>query len=292
MKKDVYAIITEQIIKKLETGVVPWHKPWSTQASAPKNLVSLKPYQGINAIVTHMQGFLSPYWMTFKQCQELGGNVKQGEKGTPIVYWNIGKTQKENKNSGELEDKSFAFLKYFTVFNLDQTEGIKLSDKFNPKLDLRTEVEKIEICENIVKGYLKAPQINIKPSNRACYSPSLDVVEMPEQKQFQKDEMFYSVLFHELTHSTGHKSRLNRTGIVDLAGFRSHSYSFEELIAEFGAAFLSGHAGIETKTLDESASYIKSWLEVLKKDSKMLVKAAGQAQKAANLILNIKSEKE
>lgn len=287
MKKiSPYEEITNEIIKKLESGVIPWKKPWKSSAHAPKNLISLKPYQGINAFITSLQGHGSPYWLSFKQCQDLGGKIKAGEKGTKIVFWSAFNKDVIQDN-GDIEKESFGFLKTFVIFNIEQTENIKIKPHLLTVEDIRTDAERIESCENVVSGYKNAPKIESTNQNQAYYRPSSDVVNIPDQKRFISDQDYYSVLFHELSHSTGHSKRLARKGIEQVSFFGSHEYSFEELVAEFGAAFLCGHAGIETKTIDNSASYIQSWLKVLKKDSKMLVSAASQAQKAANHILNV-----
>ena len=289
-KPNVYEEITNQIIAKLEQGTIPWHKPWKSSAHRPKNLISQEPYSGINAFITHLQNYSCPYWLTYKQAESLGGNIKRGEKGTKIVYWS--RIQRESvSDSGEIQDDSFSFLKTFVVFNFEQTEGIDLKKAWILPEDKRTEIEKLAECEAIIEAFTDKPTIDQRDSDQACYSPVLDMVRMPLQSRFTSDQEYYSVLFHELTHSTGHKNRLNRKGFMETVAFGSQDYSFEELVAEFGAAFLCGQAGIVPKTIDNSAAYIQSWLKVLKKDSKMLVKAAGQASKAADYILGTKSQK-
>jgi len=268
----VYSIVTEQILKQLESGVVPWHKPWSTQI--PMNLVSGRQYRGINVFLLSSSGHGSPYFLTYKQATERGGHVRKGEHGTKIVFWKIGTRETEDADGDTIERKSI-LLRYYTVFNVEQCEGIATPDA------MRT-VNPIEECDRIVRQMPNAPAM--EQDGRAWYRPTTDTVGMPSRNAFNSAEEYYSTLFHELTHSTGHTKRVGRDGIEKLNTFGSESYSKEELIAEMGAAMLCGVAGIERKTLANSASYLKSWIDVLKSDARMVVSAASQAQKAADYI--------
>ena len=276
----VYEIITEQIIKKLEQGEIPWHKPW-TGTGWPTNLISKKPYTGINVFLLATQGYTSPYWVTYKQAQELGGNVRKGEKSTMIVFWKQLKIKDKGKETDS--EKRIPFLRYYRVFNTVQCDGL---DEKIPVLDINQDFQPIEQCVNVVNGMPNRPNIQYK-ENRAYYSPLKDFVNMPKQEFFKKEEFYYSVLFHELGHSTGHETRCARKQFSDWAPFGSELYSKEELVAEMTSAFLSGHCHIERETIDNSAAYIKSWLYKLKNDTKMVVLAAAQAQKAANYILGV-----
>jgi antirestriction protein ArdC len=281
LKKDVYQVVTDRIIRLLESGTVPWHRPWKGGSEVPKNFISRKAYRGINCFLLHAAGFASPYWLTFKQVQSLDGRVKKGEQSFPVVFWKIF----EEEDNGET--KKVPFLRYHSVFNVAQCEGItvpvspEINGKFSP----------IEKCEEVVTKMPHRPAIE-HGGGRACYSPVRDAVNMPEATQFESAEAYYSILFHELTHATGHVSRLNRKEITDPIRFGSNPYSREELVAEMGAAFLSGHCEIENTTLTQSASYIQNWLERLKDDRKLVVHAAAQAQKACNFILGFKPEEE
>lgn len=289
MGKNVYEIITERIMDQLEKGTVPWHKPWGGAAQGdPQNLISKKPYHGINYFLTACQGYSSPYWLTYKQASEMKGSVRKGEKGTPVIYWNwIQRTKKESPDSGEEITKNIPFLRYYTVFNSDQCD---LPEGKVPSIEMpNNPLSPIESCEKITSRMPKRPEIRYG-EQRAYYRPSSDSVNMPKFNTFNSAEEFYSTLFHELTHSTGHASRLNRSGITELTYFGSCNYSKEELVAEMGAAFLCGHVGIENKTIDNSASYINSWLSKLKNDKKLVIVAAAQAQKAADYILDKKPE--
>lgn len=278
-KADVYQIITDRIIDMLEKGTVPWQKPWTSGPMAmPKNLVSNKMYNGINIFLLATQGFDSPYWLTFKQAQERGGHVKKGEKGSPCIFWKIYEKEDENAENGV---KKLPCLRYYTVFNADQCEGIDA-----PKIDIVTypENEKIEKAENIQLYMQNRPTITYGGSS-AYYNMTSDLVNVPKLERFEKPAEYYSALFHELAHSTGHQSRLNR----DMSGcFGSNPYAKEELIAEMTAAFLCSHCGIEVTTLENSAAYIQGWLKALRNDKKLVINAAAAAQKAANYILNIK----
>lgn len=292
---DVYEDVRVRICASLEAGSIPWRKPWSGGAGgAPRNLRSKKVYRGINVWLLALAGYSSPYWLTFRQAQDLGGSVKRGEKGTRIVFWKIGVAGARDENGKpvvgedgrELSRKTF-LLRHYTVFNLEQCEGIEspaVADE-TPKNDLSP----IEICESIVAGYVEngGPKVERQSSSAAFYRPSTDSVRVPLLSQFESAPSSYSVLFHELIHSTGHSKRLARKGIVDPTLFGSHTYSQEELVAEFGASYLCAVAGIEVETLENSAAYIAAWLKRLREEdsAKWLVTAAAQAQKAADLIL-------
>lgn len=268
----VYESVTLRILECLDKGVVPWRKPWGV--AAPRNLSSGHVYRGVNQILLSSAAFSSPYWVTFKQARMLGGSVKRGERGTPIVFWKVYENEKRN---GDI-DKRFV-LRHFTVFNAEQTEGIYI-----PKLEAPKAVDPIEDCEKIVSSFKDAPVLE-HGGNRACYVPSLDRIHLPSRTAFCSAEEYYSTLFHEFVHATGAAKRLARKGVVDVKSFSSHEYSYEELIAECGAAFLCAHAGIAPKTLDNSASYIAHWASALKNDPKWIVQAASAAAKASDFIL-------
>jgi antirestriction protein ArdC len=286
-KADAYQAITDRVIEALEAGHVPWHRPWrSVRGQLPTSLQTGRAYRGINvwllSLESMRQGYTSPYWITFKQAKERGGNVRRGEKGTQVVLWKPVRKQVEN-DAGENEEHRYLVLRTYTVFNLEQTDGIEM-----PEEEPLPERDPIEACEAIVTGYLLGPDIR-HGGNRAYYSPALDYVQMPQRGQFDTSEGYYATLFHELAHSTGHESRLNRGGFG--GGFGSESYSKEELVAEMAAAFLCGEAGIEVD-IPQSASYIRSWLKALENDRKLLVSAAAAAQKASDRVLGIEPVKE
>jgi antirestriction protein ArdC len=287
---NVYSIITERMLALLENGTVPWHKPWSaTNGEAlPRNLASGKPYRGVNVFLLHAMGYGSPYWLTFKQAQERGGHVRKGEKASPVVFWKWLDTD-EIDASGKA--KRVPLLRYYHVFNVAQCDGI---DAPTPQ-GTKREHTPIEAAERIVEGMPLRPAIEHR-GDCACYSPALDMVRMPEPGAFRSAEDYHSTLFHELTHSTGHESRLNRKGVAGTDGewsaFGSTPYAREELVAECGASFLCAHAGIVERTLNNSAAYVAGWLERLKNDPKLVVIAAAQAQRAADFILAVKHGEE
>lgn len=284
---DVYEMVTAKVIEKLESGVVPWHRPWAG-GGLPMNMKSRKEYKGMN--VWLLGDHSSPWWGSMKQINDLGGKVLAGEKSSLCVF-NDKKLKKSAKDAdGDDESESdgkgkyYWLLKYYRVFNIAQT-----TLKDDPRFKVETKVhEPIKEAAEIVDGMPSRPVMESREAS-AFYRPSADMVNVPELKYFESAEEYYSVVFHELTHSTGHSSRLGRKGVEECAAFGSATYSEEELVAEMGAAFLCGKCGIERRTLDNSAAYIAGWLNRLKDDRRLLVKAAGAAQKAADFILGVKS---
>jgi antirestriction protein ArdC len=284
-----YDAITDRIISKLEEGVVPWCKPWYGKAGMPKNLVSGNEYRGINVFLLHCLAYESPYFLTFNQAKKLGGHVRQGEKGCPVVFWKLLDVQEETDEDGKkvFKVKQVPILRYYTVFNVAQTEGIETPPLEVPQRDHTP----ILPAEQIVRGMPSAPEIRHGHTG-ASYSPTGDVVQMPRPEVFENGETYYATLFHELTHSTGHSSRLDRKLDAKLAAFGTPDYSREELVAEMGSAFLCGEAGILDTNIDQSAAYIDGWLRSLRNDKKLVVVAAAQAQKAADFILGRSMSKE
>lgn len=289
-KTDVYTIVTEKVIAALEAGTVPWHKPWNSTDAIPKNLVSGKAYRGINPFLLTMasvsQGYESPYWVTFKQAKDRGGTVRKGERSSLVVFWKLlDQVEQYNPETGKTETKRPMVLRYYRVFNVEQTDDVAY-----PSVEtVRNTWDPIEQCESIASGYLQGvgPSISYG-GDQACYSPSEDRVSVPDKARFTVAEEYYSTLFHELTHSTGHESRLKRKDLLEFHFFGDANYSREELVAEMGSAMLCGVTGIEQVTVANSASYIASWLRKLRGDKKLVVTAAGQAQKAADMIRGIK----
>ena len=284
-KTTVFDIVTQQLIDALERGTVPWRKEWgSTAFQTPRNLTSGKPYQGINFFLLALAGeqYSSPYWLTYKQTRERGGHVRKGEKGAPVFFWKVYERSNEESDVGpNTEASSRRFVaRYYTVFNVEQCEGIEYPKPDRPTRDNQP----IECCDRIVAGYPSGPEIR-HGSQVACYSPIGDVVRMPERNAFHSPEAYYSTLFHELTHSTGHPTRLARFAPTDPPPpFGTPDYSREELVAELGAAFLCARAGISNLTIENSAAYIAGWLRVLRTDKRAVVLAATAARRAAEVI--------
>lgn len=275
----VFGYITEKFLACLEQGIIPWRKSWD---AFPQNYDGRK-YRGCNPFWLNAQAmvcnFKSPYWLTKRKINELGGQFSG--KSSMVVYWNWSK--KTDKETGEVI-KKYAFLRYFNVWNYDQTTGIALPEQANKETT-------IEEPEAIIRNSPVRPTISFTGNeNRARYSPTFDKITMPPIETFKNSALYYSTLFHELVHSTGHKSRLNRD-ITNLFG--DHNYSFEELVAEMGASFLLSICGIaneETET--NNMAYVQNWASALNRDKKMISSAGAQAQKAVDLILGTKFEED
>ena len=284
MPNKVYEIVTSQIIEMLENGVIPWEKPWYGEG-APVNFHSFKEYRGINKVLLGMQPFFCPFWGTMLQINDVGGQVNKGEKSTLIVFWKFLEKERDTKDGEKLIDK-IPYLRYYRVFNLEQTKGIPW-EKWMPDYQKET-IGELPTCEELVNGYKGKPVIRYS-GNRAYYSPLFDYINLPEKQHFKSSEGFYSTLFHELVHSTGHANRINRKDLDQQAAFGSADYSREELVAEIGSMFLCDMAGIEKETIDNCASYIQSWLRALRNDVKMVVVAASRAQKAVDYMLGLQA---
>jgi len=275
MNAHIYEQITERIITLLSHGTVPWQKPWKARTGLPRNLVSGKPYRGINVFLLLAMSYESPFWLTFRQALQLGGNVRKGEKSSPVVFWK--QSTVDDKETGE--PQKLLLARYYHVFNVAQCDGLKT----NPAPAAEA-VNAIVHPDEIIAHMPQRPVIKHGMA-RAYYSPREDYVGLPSRERFTDAEGYYATVFHELVHATGHESRLNRATLTEKAGFGSNPYCKEELIAEMGAAFLCGQAEIAERTIDNSAAYVKHWLEQLKNDRTLIVQAAAQAQKAADFIL-------
>lgn len=268
---DVIKEVTERIISQLEAGIVPWHQPWYGREGCISGVTG-KPYSLINQCLLGRPG----EWFTFKQIQDLGGKVKKGEKSSLLVFWKL-----YEKETDELDEKgnkktvNIPVLKYFNVFNLDQTEG--LTSKFNPTFEVDTSDD--DEIEELIDDYIDREAIifDCAKGNAPFYSRESDVITCPDIKQFKTSESFFSEVFHLLVNSTGHEKRLNR----------EYDSTKEKLIGEIGAASLCNILGLETKeTFDNSAAYINEWIDALKEDKFLIVGAAGKAEKAVNRIMN------
>ena len=296
-------IMIERIEKRRAEGniVAPWRMTWDPSLGMPRNLITGHVYRGVNIFMTLFQGYESPFWITRNQVKAAGGSIKKltdgstvidregnevaaSEPYTPILFWKF--PTKEEADEGRR-----AFCRFYSVWNCEQVNGINLlvEEAF---AGISTETkEPIEEAEALVAGYPGAPEIRHGDA-RAYYTPGDDRISMPDITAFEDAEAYYRVLFHELTHSTGHRNRLDREGVANHAKFNSHAYSEEELIAEMGASMLAGFAGIGSEEADEnSAAYLDHWLAKLKADPNILVTAGGAAQKAIDHIRNIKWEK-
>lgn len=274
MSNKVYDIITKQILEKLEAGVVPWRHPWT--AGVPKNAVSGNEYHGFNVFRLGFEEYKNPNWATFKQVGSLGGRVAKGEKSAIVIFWKMNTMiDKDTK-----KEKTFPMMRYYRVFNVEQTD---LTDDERFVITKNNHVP-LDQCENIMSGYKDRPTIQHKDSARAYFEHNQDYINIPDMDLFDTVEDYYSVLFHESTHSTGHHTRLERRKKNEYRSKKDPAYWFEEIIAELGAAYLGGQAGIGYHTIDNSSSYIEGYYSALKSDSSLFVKACSAAQKAANYI--------
>ena len=287
-KRDIYQEVTDRIVGYLEKGTAPWRNPIQrgTGDGWPKNLDTGKRYRGINFFLLGLtaweRGYSSDFWMTFKQAKDRGGNVRKGEKSSLVTLFKMYATK--DKRTGE--DIEIPMLKHFNAFNVEQIDGIEIPDA--PKVGDDTILfEPLREAERIVAGYQNGPEIKHDGGHRAFYRPPSDSIHLPKHERFDSRESFYSTLFHEMAHSTGHSNRLDRGLDTELAPFGSTDYSREELVAEMGAAFLCAASGISPPTIEQSASYLQSWINVLKGDKRLVVTAASAAQKATDLILNL-----
>jgi len=283
--RDLHQEITDIVIKQLEELGSDWVKPWSAVGS-PINANSKNYYNGINVILlglaSYQKNYTSNVWATFKQWKDKGGNVKKGEHGTTGVFYKILNIKEKNKLGNDVE-KHIPLLKHFNLFNAEQVEGVDVSAIETQKL---TENEIIESAQSVVD----ATHANIKEfGGRACFIPSKDEIHIPVINAFVSSEDYYSTLFHELTHWSGHESRINR----DLKNrFGSESYAAEELIAELGAAIFCGHTGVSATPREDHAKYLNNWLKILRNDKKAIFTAASKAQKAVDFILNLDKQLE
>lgn len=275
-KSDVYELITNRIIAKLEQGVVPWRIPW-TQAGLPKNLISNRPYRGINIWTLASLGYRQNLFLSYKQVKSLGGSIIKGQKACPVILWKWNEKQDERTK----EITKIGILRYYMVFNIEQCEGITIVNESDVEV---LEPPLLPSCEEIIEGYATCPLIEHRGSE-AYYNRINDTITMPFKKAFMDSDHYYSTLFHEMVHSTGHPNRLNRKELTESTKFGSEQYSQEELVAEMGASFLTSLAGIGDKPFDNHVAYIQNWLEVLENDKRCIVYASGKAQKAVDYIL-------
>ncbi len=284
-KKDVYTRVTERIIADLEQGVRTWLKPWHSEHAAGRITRPLRhngtPYRGMNILLLWgeavAKGYAAPIWMTYKQAQELGGNVRKGEHGSLVVYANsISKTETNDK--GEDVEREIPFMKGYTVFNVEQVDGLPAHYYAQPVNPLPLS-ERIEAAD----AFMKATGATIHHGgNSAFYAPARDVVQLPPFEAFKDKESYYATALHELTHWTKHKDRLERD--FSAKRFGDTGYAREELVAELGAAFLCADLGITPEIRDDHAAYLGHWLNVLKEDKRAIFSAAAHAQRAADYL--------
>lgn len=287
MKMNVYEMVTDRIIGMLEEGIIPWERPWTGVKDGSFNRITKKPYSLLNQMLLKHDG----EYATFKQWTDLGGKIRKGEKSEIIVFWKMQHITEKNED-GEDETKQIPILRYYNVFHISQVDGVEPLPE--EKIE-STGLEPIEEIEKILMDYITREGIKLtnEKSNRAYYSPSLDLIHLPLLEQFKDISEYYSTFAHESVHSTMTESRCNRKAENKNAAFGSADYSKEELVAELGAASILNMLGIETKSsFRNSAAYIQSWIKVLKNDVKFIVSASSKSEKAVKYILNLKDVEE
>jgi antirestriction protein ArdC len=282
-RQDVYSRITSQIVASLEQGVRPWVKPWNAEHAAGRITRPLRfngqPYSGINILSLWMsataQGFAAPIWMTFRQAMELNAHVRKGEKGSLVVYANAIMCTEHDGETGKDVEREIPYLKGYTVFNVEQIDG--LPDHYYAKAVLRLgPVARIERADNF---FADCKATIRHGGNRAYYAHEVDYVQMPP---FRDAESYYSTLAHEMTHWTKHSSRIARD--LGRKQWGDEGYAQEELVAELGAAFLCADLDLASEPREENASHIANWLEALKNDTRFIFKAAAHAQRAVDFL--------
>ena len=311
-KFDLYQEITDRIIAELESGTVPWHKPWITTGMGisvvadPRRMAVSHATGRAYSIMNQMMLKKPGEYVTFDECRKEGGKVKKGSKSKLVVFWKVVYVDEKDPITGAVvtdgkgnpKKKPVPLLRYSRVFHLDDTEGL------TPKVDVtklaqpkRTSAGAVAIPEAdaVIDGYVARSGVGFEArmSDRAYYAPYADRVVVPCIDQYKETAEYYSTTFHELVHSTGHHTRLKRFGedVSEAAAFGSESYSKEELVAEIGSVACVNTLGIETEgSFHNSAAYIENWLQVLKKDKRMIVSAASRAQNAVEMIFGIGGE--
>ncbi|GAB3326734.1 ArdC family protein [Haliea atlantica] len=284
-RKDVYTRITDRIIADLETGVKSWTKPWSAENAAgniqlPKRHNG-QPYQGINILSLWGsavdQGFSAPTWMTFRQAKELGGHVLKGQKGSLVVYANK-LTRTEEDDEGEEVEFEIPYMKGYTVFNVEQIEGLP-AEYYDRPAPAGPAVERIDHAD---KFFAATGALIQNGGNQAYYAVGPDYVQLPYIEAFKDAESYYATLAHEITHWTRHPDRLDRS--FGRKRWGDEGYAQEELVAELGAAFICADLGLTLEDREDHSAYIASWLKVLKNDKRAIFRAAAYAQKAVNYL--------
>lgn len=282
---DVYTRVTSRIVEELERGTRPWLKPWNAQHTAGRITRPLRhnaqPYNGINILMlwasAEERGFVSPFWLTYRQAQELGGHVKKGEHGFPVVYANTFKKTDTN-DAGEEIEQEIPYLKEYTVFCADQCEGLP-QHFYQLAEPPKEKMERIDAAER----FFAHTGADIRTGgDRAFYALEPDYVRMPPFEAFRDAESHAATLCHELTHWTRHPKRLNRD--FGRKRFGDEGYAVEELVAELGSAFLCADLGIEPEVREDHAAYVASWLKVLKDDKRAVFTAASHASKAVDFL--------
>lgn len=303
---DIAAELTERVARVLESGTIPWRKPWDAPCSIGRHVSvsSGKLYRGVNqlllSIVSDERKYVAPYWMTYRQAEELGGNVRKGEKGTTVVYWKMLRVSAKDAETGEAGTRVVPMLRSFTVFNVAQVEALPDHVRAQYSAPERKEStvapdEASERADAVILGYVGKASIGLEHGyGGAYYVPKLDMVRMPDRSAFVSAPHYTATLAHEVIHATGHPTRLDRLKVTGaIAAFGSVEYSREELVAELGASMLAGILGFSTPDVETNRdAYIQGWAKYLRNDPRALVVASGKAQDAANLVLGADDDRD
>jgi antirestriction protein ArdC len=285
MSDTIHRIVTDRMIAALERGTIPWRKPWHAEAGRPRSMSSGQPYRGANVFLLGLtaaeEGYASPYWGTYRQISDLGGQVRKGEQSTLVIFWKQAERAERDPETGEPATRRLPVLRYYRVFNAAQAGH--LPERFYPAPGQDTEIAE---SQAVLDRYLAdGPKLRHVSGDRAAYNPAVDTIQLPLRSQFRAPEHYYATAFHEAGHSTGHPQRLNRPGIADFDHFGSGKYAREELIAQMTSSMLCAQTGIDTpEVFNESASYIAGWLNALNDDKRLVITAAAHAQRASDLI--------
>lgn len=292
-KFDIYKMVTERIIAQLESGVIPWEKPWVGASGAWKRKNGER-YSLLNQFLLPCGG----EYASLKQIKEAGGELLKDENGRVIpkakyvVFWKMHEVTDTDDEGNEVR-KTIPLLRYCKVFNVET--DTTLETKYHKEEFVAGGVEAIDELELIKRDYVARSGVEYHENrtDTACYFPSLDAVQVPLREQFDRPAEYYSTVFHELAHSTGHPSRLNRINDVNVAAFGSDDYSREELVAELTSCAVLANRGIETsESFRNNSAYIGAWLAKLKEDTHAIVWASSRAEKAYNLIMGIENDDE
>jgi antirestriction protein ArdC len=278
-KKGIYEIVNDIILGHLEKGVVPWRQTWIGKG-LPRNRLTQHVYRGINRILLNLSDYPTNEFVSFKQVKELGGNIRKGERSHMVIFWKWIEPVKDEEVSIEEDLSRYPYIQYHHVWNIAQCDGIESLEAAAPP----AQIEPIQQAEQLILGVKDKPEI-VWDHQEAYYDPRKDVINVPQITSFENANAYYSVLFHELVHSTGHEKRLARKGITDTIRFGTLEYSFEELIAEMGACYLLSHCGIVPDNFSNNAAYINGWMKKLKQEKYSFIHASVYAQKALDFLL-------
>jgi antirestriction protein ArdC len=280
-----YKPITARILDMLSQGQIPWRRPWRAIKGSglqhPRN-ISGNLYRGANWFLLGILSYPNPIFLTYRQAQALGGHIRKGERGFPVVFWKLLQITEDTATEADQVGRKIPFAKSYSVFNVSQCEGLSLV--LPESVPGPVTFDPIQEAENLWEGMPQRPELHYG-GDRACYMPGLDLVMLPPREAFGTSEGFYETLFHEAGHATGHAARLNRKELMAGSHFGARDYSLEELVAELCAAFLCAEAGIDQAVIENQAAYLQGWFEKLQKEPSAFVTAAARAQKAADFIL-------